>query len=510
MLKNKLQIALGCVLAGATSFGLMACTESDKTTGITEEGNEVAVNVVYDLWSSNLYQVSTGNDDSGYWFSFSDDADGNNSNITWPVEKGNEYDGDAGFDPVIDKCGGLCGTVTLNGSDGDVYAGVAFNVGTIGEDGEAAIADISSWNGLCVTYKSDFVINVKIGLDDELERSLAYDVPFVTFPKTAVAETHCAQWSKFMQAGYGLTKITGEEAAQKAKEIRLVFVGSSGTTGEFNIKGISTYNAAYEGVVVPSESSSSTQSSSSFQIIQLSSSSGNDLPSVSSSSEGDEFQNLCQFSEIGDLWIGDNLYRVETGLDNELELSGYWYPLEEANNVSVVFPAGTGNEYEDENALDSIIDFCSGICGTAQFQNDAYAGVGFNVSGPTSENADTLDLADVSSWDGLCVTYASELDIEIAMSDEIVVDSIYQRIPQLAKVSLPANKEANTKCVEWSDFVTPDGGTVSSLEVASLLFVVNGNADTESKFNILGLGTFQTLSEQQSSCTEPDGFVTKE
>ena len=130
MLKNFLNIS-ACVSACAFAFGFVACSD-DNTAGVTEDGNPIAhgessssavggssavessssvvggssavesssavqssSSVVavpkFDVWNGKTdYKINTGNENTGYWFSFSDDY----SRITWPVEMGNEYTAD--------------------------------------------------------------------------------------------------------------------------------------------------------------------------------------------------------------------------------------------------------------------------------------------------------------------------------------------------------------------------------------------------------------------------------
>jgi hypothetical protein len=57
-------------------------------------------------------RLDDGSETSGYWFVYGDDAEGGASKISWPVPLGNEYSPDA-KEPVLDHCGGLCGTAAV-------------------------------------------------------------------------------------------------------------------------------------------------------------------------------------------------------------------------------------------------------------------------------------------------------------------------------------------------------------------------------------------------------------
>ena len=172
-------------------LSLVACSD-DNTAGVSEDGNpalaqgESSSSVVasssggnstptVDLWdgSAGESQVNTGNENAGYWYSFGDNASGGLSKLRYPVSLNNEDSRD--LSPVIQYCEGLCGTVELNNPVEAPWAGVGF---AVAEDGSAA--DISAWEGLCVTYASDIAVNVSLGVagDDSLT------LPEVTLPKT--------------------------------------------------------------------------------------------------------------------------------------------------------------------------------------------------------------------------------------------------------------------------------------------------------------------------------------
>ena len=174
MLKNFLNIS-ACVSACAFAFGFVACSD-DNTAGVTEDGNPIAFgessssvyngssssvvggssavesssavqsssSVVavpkFDVWNGKTdYKINTGNENTGYWFSFSDDAEGGRSTITWPVPMGNEYTEDV-LDPVIDYCEGICGSVELQSLESKPWVALGF---TLAE--ENSTVDISAW-----------------------------------------------------------------------------------------------------------------------------------------------------------------------------------------------------------------------------------------------------------------------------------------------------------------------------------------------------------------------------
>lgn len=191
------------------------------------------------------YEVLTGHDvdgSSGYWYSLDDAVDGGSSSIVWPVALGNEYY-DAAMDPVLDYCGGLCGTAIL--SSGKIpypYVGVGFNI--VNEDREPA--DVSDYNGICVTYESELAFTITFVPSEEDERALNYDVPLVRVPKSDFVTTKCFTLDNFKQEGWGNgAEATGLEIAKKAVALRIQFQGSSAdydVEKYFNIKAISSIN----------------------------------------------------------------------------------------------------------------------------------------------------------------------------------------------------------------------------------------------------------------------------
>ena len=196
-------------------------------------------------WSgaAQEYFVNTGLDNgtetAGYWYSYADDADGGLSEVQWPVALGNDYSEDA-LDPVIDHCGGVCGTYVLNvGSlDYKPFIGIGFNVaGTkTASGGAATTADASAWGGICITYTVDIGATLELGLGDDKDASIGYDNPFVNLPKSATDNEVCTEWAGFKQAGWGTGKVTGDEAGAALAAVKFKIQAADGSTGQFNIK----------------------------------------------------------------------------------------------------------------------------------------------------------------------------------------------------------------------------------------------------------------------------------
>ena len=198
----------------------------------------------FETWVGDamVYQINTeldaGGEKSGYWFNYGDDADGGASTITWPVPKGTEWSADA-LDPIIDHCGGVCGTFKL--SKGtltyDPFVGVGFNIAG-SEDADADVmvaADATAMGGVCIAYSVDVGASLEMGLGDAEDKALGYDNPFVTLAKSTAGTVKEFAWSGFKQAGWGDGKITGDEAAAKLVALKFKIQAKDGTTGYFNV-----------------------------------------------------------------------------------------------------------------------------------------------------------------------------------------------------------------------------------------------------------------------------------
>ncbi|MBO5422540.1 MAG: T9SS type A sorting domain-containing protein [Fibrobacteraceae bacterium] len=179
------------------------------------------------------YRVDTGLDDgsdeSGYWYTYADDANGGSSAITWPVPTGNEYDDNA-LDPIIDNCGGLCGNVSLGAGYDYPFAGLGFNLTGPSQTG----ADVTSWGGVCITYSASVAPILEVAPEDEA--TVTEYNNYMSKLKVAASKTTVnLAWSDFKQeSGWGVTvpqaSYLGMVAAVKVK-----FSGKAGTSGDFNI-----------------------------------------------------------------------------------------------------------------------------------------------------------------------------------------------------------------------------------------------------------------------------------
>ena len=227
---NKKILTATAALAAASAFGF-----------VTWNGSEGVYKIDTELDSAN------GN--GGYWFTYGDDADGGASKVEWPVEPGNEYSTDA-LDPIIDYCGGVCGTFSLNKGTltYEPFVGIGFNLAGVPEGSTAADqADASAMGGVCITYTVDVAASFEMGLGDAGDAEIGYDNPAASLAKASSAKTVDLEWSKFKQAGWGSGKITGPEAAKKLAALKFKIQAKDGTTGGFNIISVGAYQGGCGG-----------------------------------------------------------------------------------------------------------------------------------------------------------------------------------------------------------------------------------------------------------------------
>ena len=235
---NKKILTVAAALAAAT-MSAADCTETFTTWyGANQE-----------------YQVLTGCDaggeKSGYWYFYDDnkpDTDGKAgaSKFTWPAELGNSSS-DAALDNVIDECGGICGTYTLDqGTLGyDPFVGIGINVaGSEDADSEDMVAvDATSMGGVCITYTLDMKGYLELGLGDAGDADIGYNNPFAPLPKSTTANSLDFEWADFSaDKTWGDVHISGTEAAPKLVSIKVKIKGKDGSTGKFNIMSIGPFN----------------------------------------------------------------------------------------------------------------------------------------------------------------------------------------------------------------------------------------------------------------------------
>jgi hypothetical protein len=113
------------------------------------------------------------------------------------------------------------------------------------------------------------------------------------------------------------------------------------------------------------------------------------------------------------------------------------------------------------------------------------------------------------SWGGICVTYASEADMDVVMNSSGIHD--VSQLPKQPKVTLSKSSEVVTRCLTWDEFKSDDGKLVDPKNLTTVNFVVYGEKGTRKKINIHGLGKYSTYAEYDFSlkCPIEEHFVTE-
>lgn len=456
------------------------------------------------VWKGVLYEQYQTEDAAGTWFTYGDEI---GSKIVYPIDLGYySWQSVWGFDPLLDYCGGFCATMGFDRyEDGDMFLGVGLvfagreieeNCGDEECFDRLKTADIEDWGGVCITYYSEKDAYLKLGIDVSYYEDMASnDFPIVQIPKSTTMAERCYKWSDFDNMSSEKLKKVSTIAFEVRSEVNHEQTNFNvAAIGKYSAQGACSLKASTEPYILPESSASIVPVESSSSMSER----------VSSSSW--QFKDECGFQEIDNLWFGPDGYpQVETFFSDESETSGYWYVIEdesEAEISRIIWPVPIGNEYASD-AKDPVVDYCAGICAKAVFKRESYAGVGFDIRGTQPDGQ--ISIWDATEWGGMCVTYASESDIDIVMySNSTYAFSDLSKFP---KATLPKSIGVVTKCVDWSAFKYSDGVQGNPKVVGSIYFVINSDDAMKYKFNIIGLGKYQELSEAKSACIDKDNFV---
>ena len=278
---------------GGNSSGLDGRVSSSSVQATSSSMNAPFANTDLpcgDLWCGpkHEYSVRTGfaSDDNkpvGAWYHYSDDENGGNSHLDFPGFEGN-YNVD--FDNVIDKCGGICGSAYLGEDYENRYVGLGFFT----LNSWSKTADITSWNGICVSYVSDNKITLAVLPTEKVEAALKWDHFVLKLPASKTGSVVDIPWSKFAQSGWGV-KYDREEILKQVSRIAFEIKDPpAGTTVNFNIVSVGRLGSCADGgggsSAVASSSSSAVSSSSAANASSSSKNgSSSSAESVSSSSE---------------------------------------------------------------------------------------------------------------------------------------------------------------------------------------------------------------------------------
>ncbi|SHL39042.1 hypothetical protein SAMN05720764_11311 [Fibrobacter sp. UWH5] len=463
--------------------------EADKGVGnfVTWDGAKAA--------ASGDYQIKTGKGkpeyEPGWWFSYGE-GDGGKSSVTWPVDVGNPFSDDA-KDPVIDICGGLCGTYVLDQGDWDYepLVGVGFNVAgetKVGTKGVLQSADVTDWKGICVALAASGTegVHAYVELSPQGEKTLTeYDNPLFKFSAKSSAIINMP-WTAFEAEGWSGNGATAEDVVKILTQIKFVFRGETGEAGYFNIQKIGMYGRCGD-VVNPYEGIPQYEFVAGTNIIKPFTASSDDKSSEFKTWRGVDGQS--KFPN-GEGWMF--FYTDKNEDDPEIAA---------ANKSDFIFPVS----YEaDHNFVKSHVEACDGICGTLQLKasetgvsHGRYAGLYTNVREDTDKGSD------LSGIKGLCLTYTLKGDVDHVHLRIDPVDEKNTTGYNYHRKALPQAETPITLNVPWSEFKqdsTKDGdgniwGVEKSIDYvvkqsASIQVFFGGDAGQTADFNIMQLGAY--------------------
>ena len=347
----------------------------------------------------------------------------------WNVMKGSEIKLEANKKA-------LAGRVSFDksGKDGLGRAGIAYDV----SDSDGSPTDLSQGNdGLCIAYQSDFAVEVRLDTADYASSSVDKDVPFVSLSvKDSVAGNLCASWDEFETKNSD--DVDGSDVVKKVRSVQLVFVGKSGTSGEFKIQRLIPYvrTDLWFG------KADAAQVNTGFA-------KGDDRISSKMTLFGDSSQAYID-------WKYDVIYDWD-------------YP-------------------EDYTELDKRIEADEGLGGNIVFNgSDSNPEIGFEflVAGKTTKKGkDFIYTADVSGlWKGLCLEYESQMDLVMEL---VPGDSSAGTLEKKVKtMTFAKNNDEEINCAVFADALGSDSDILKHLAKIRVKFVKKNNAGTS--FEIIRL-----------------------
>lgn len=456
------------------------------------------------LWKGGLgdTHVKTGYNDrdeyAGMLVPFDESPANSYAHIEYPAYPSMEF-GPYKYESVIWECSGFCGTMDfyLDGSDYAV-GGISFNIAGFSDD-EPVFENIQDWGGVCVTYFSE---------KDAYLNFVVRDVPYENSPKVDLPKSNelverCFTWNEIAPNDPNMGRAVG--AIQFAVKGTVDY-----EKFRFNLAGIGKYSdngacSIETPVITPKSSSSAWVRSSS----SVGTSKHHKLYVEEQCTLLTDLWNFVGYVNTGYNWSGNDhagrWYRIEDASDKNK--SSFTQPMSEEDLEHYLKYGGI--EFPDSCGRNHHSLYEGGVCGTAVFKDDYFAGLGFYVAGFDHDDGTLLNGDVKKSWGGICVTYASEADIDVVMNSTGVHD--ISQLPKLPKATLPKSSEAVTSCLTWDEFKSDDGKLVDPKNLTTVNFVVYGEKGTRKKFNIHGLGKYSTYAEYDYSlkCPIEEHFVTE-
>lgn len=426
--------AISLLLTGLMIFD--GCSSNPETSGVTEETNEAAT-----VESSNSNADSVVNAAFIWNDSVGESENWQTHSITFPVSRGNSYDGDDFLGAVIDYCGGMCGFIVFESYFGEdvSFTALEYYIAGVDENNVPIAMDVSDWDGICVSYTSDFSLVVELGLGDSLNAILNDDLPQVNLGVSGNGKvvTRCAEWSEFKQMDS--TNLSGKDASTQLVSIRFSFQGHPGAEGFIDIKSFGSLKG-FVAKTYPDENwaqSSSSVSSSSSVLYSLS-----DLDTIADLYNGVSGLSKIKWYEVEDstrgnglvLWNWDSLY-------------------------------SSGDEWQEK-----VTENCNGMCGLTYMYHDydsdsyyRYIGAGFTITDELRQSEGFCLAMDVSDVFYIAVRYADSSRSKLSVYKPFV------------------------NCYKWTDFSA--GGSENAIAVE---MTVHSDVGLKS-FNFVGVGTYKDI-----------------
>ena len=338
----------------------------------------------------------------------------------WNVMKGSEI-------KLENTDGALLGRVSLkkSGSKDAARAGIAYDV----SNPDGSPADLSQdGDGICIAYKSDFDVEIRLDTADYASSSVDKDVSFVSLNmKDSGNESRCASWEDFKMKKSD--KTDGSDVVKKVRSVQLVFVGESGASGEFTI------------------------------------------------------QRLTPYVRWEMWWSKRDGDHVNTGFDKGDEgTAGEWTYFGDSSKAYIEFSYGGAFEPTDGGYDGNVI-----FTGSS---SNPDVGLQFLVAGKSTKNGkEVIHSADVSEkWKGICIEYESMMDIEMQLvpenaSEDDILKLTFAKNDDVEDMSLSSDDDSKrashmeNKCYEFANVPNSDK-VLKKLTTVRLKFVKENNSGT--------------------------------
>ena len=216
------------------------CVKETGSELTTSSSSRADVDVSFpcgDLWcgaTDTEGRVKTGSEEptAGWWYDFSDQDDGGNSEIVYPSDVKMNESGFR-FESLVNQYMGIIGSFVLGEDYEYAYVGFGFNLFSENQEG----MDITDWGGICLVYESTWDISLQLVPEHEAEVTEYNNYRF-TVLKTSAITVVDIPWDNFRQLpGWGL-QVDLATILSDVAAIKLRFEGEAGESGDFYIHSI--------------------------------------------------------------------------------------------------------------------------------------------------------------------------------------------------------------------------------------------------------------------------------